>query len=241
MNNNSVLQGITDSIPIGLSFLLFGGIFGVMALQVGMTPLESVLMSWFVHAGSAQFAVLPMLSNEANFWSMVLVTFLMNSRYLLMGMSLAPHYASHPKWMANVTAFFMSDEQYALTFNHMSRNGFDKTYILVVSLFLHGLWSLGTWIGTIAGNWISNPQALGLEFSFTAMFLALAFSELRTPKRIILFLTCGVTAIVLSLWSTNGLHVLGAGALAFVVGFLSPTTLKDQIQANHKQQGGETA
>lgn len=235
------LKGIMDATPIALSFLLFGGIFGVLSLQVGMTPLHSVAMSFLVHAGSAQFAVLPMLTDGADFWAMVLVTFLMNSRHFLMGMSLAPYYAPLTRNNANVAAFFMSDEQYALTLNHIRRSGFDKNYVFTVSIFLHVFWALGTFLGTVVGHWLPDPQGLGLEFSFTAMFLALAYDQVGSVSRLSTFLICGGVAILLSLWSANGLHVLGAGLIAFAVGYLRPVSSENAVEKETKGKEGITA
>ncbi|MEJ8544932.1 AzlC family ABC transporter permease [Brevibacillus borstelensis] len=213
-------QGIRDSVPIGMSFLVFGGIFGMMALQAGMSSGESVLMSFFVHAGSSQFAVLPMLVEGAGFWTMVMVTFFMNSRHLLMAMSLAPYYSRHNRRFADLIAFFLSDEQYAITYNRIRQAGFDKAYILSVSIFLHLFWALGTWLGSLFGQFLPDPERFGLEFSFTAMFLALTVGLLTSPMRIAVFVGCGAVACLFSLVADSGLHVLGAGLLAFAVGYM---------------------
>ncbi|CAM5792179.1 MULTISPECIES: AzlC family ABC transporter permease [Brevibacillus] len=213
-------QGIRDSVPVGMSFLVFGGIFGMLALQTGMSTAESVWMSFFVHAGSSQFAVLPMLVEGAGFWTMVMVTFFMNSRHFLMAMSLAPYYSRQNKRFADLIAFFLSDEQYAITYNRIQQYGFDKSYILSVSLFLHLFWALGTWLGSLFGYLLPDPQRFGLEYSFTAMFLALSVGMLSSPIRVAIFLGCGAVACLLSMASTSGLHVLGAGLLAFAVGFI---------------------
>ncbi|USG63574.1 AzlC family ABC transporter permease [Brevibacillus ruminantium] len=230
-------QGIVDSVPIGVSFLVFGGIFGMLGLQAGLSTAENVLMSFFVHAGSAQFAVLPMLAEGAGFWAMVLVTLLLNSRYFLMGLSLAPYYSKQSRRFANLIAFFMSDEQYAITYNRIRLYGFDSAYILSVSLFLHLFWALGTWLGSIAGHLLPDPHRFGLEYSFTAMFLALSVGMLSSKVRVAVFLGCGAAACLLSAWSVNGLHVLAAGVLAFAAGYWRMPAGSNQMVEGEKPAG----
>ncbi|WP_308216646.1 AzlC family ABC transporter permease [Pseudalkalibacillus decolorationis] len=63
---------------MGISFIVFGSIFGMMAIQIGLSPFESLLMSIFSFAGSAQLSVLPMIVENSSVYAMVLTTLLIN-------------------------------------------------------------------------------------------------------------------------------------------------------------------
>jgi len=56
----SILQGLSAAWPICLGYIPIGMAFGVLAQKAGLYPLEIMMMSIFVFAGSSQFiAFLP--------------------------------------------------------------------------------------------------------------------------------------------------------------------------------------
>ncbi|MFD3445972.1 AzlC family ABC transporter permease [Microbacteriaceae bacterium 4G12] len=227
-------QGVMDAIPIGLSFLLFGSIFGMMAMQTGLTAWQSVAMSMMVFAGAAQFACLPMLAEHASYWTIILATFLINSRHLLMGLSISPYYKTFSKRFVNFAGFFLLDEQYALTLHRFRHHKPNQSYIIGLSLTFYITWCVGTWLGTVAGGWIPNPEALGLGFSFTAMFLALVYYQFTSLLRVVTFFVCGLVATMLVFVLPNGLHILVAGIVSFAIGYALPA--KEQETETEQQE-----
>jgi len=227
----SARQGVLDSLPITVSIILFGVIFGMLSLQAGLSGSQAVLMSFTVYAGAAQFTALSMLADQADLWAIVLACFLLNSRHLLMGLSMSPYYQKFSFAQVNLFAFFLTDEQYAITLNRFRHQQSDAAYIIAVGLSLYIGWCSGTWLGTIAGKWFPDPASLGLGFSFTAMFLALAYYQLTSPLRIAVFLLCGTAAAGLSLLLPSGLHLLAAGVIAFAIGYCLPVKKEDQAES----------
>ncbi|MGI6187027.1 MAG: AzlC family ABC transporter permease, partial [Brevibacillus sp.] len=134
----------------------------------------------------------------------------------------SPYYQRFSPAQVNALAFLLTDEQYAITLNRFRRYPSDTSYILGVGLSLYIAWCLGTWLGTVAGQWIPDPAALGLGFSFTAMFVALAYYQLLSVVRILTFVLCGAAAVGMTFVLPNGLPVLVAGLLAFAIGYFLP-------------------
>ncbi|WP_240675688.1 AzlC family ABC transporter permease [Ammoniphilus sp. CFH 90114] len=229
-------QGIMDAVPIGLSFLLFGGIFGMMAIQAGLSIWQSVGMSFIVFAGSAQFTSLSMISDQASILAIILATFLINSRHLLMGLSMSPYYAGFSNRFVTLLSFFLIDEQYALTLNRFRHFAPTKSYIMGVSFTLYFTWVFGTFLGTMTGSWIPDPEALGLGFSFTAMFLALVFYQLTNLLRIATFFLCGGLAVALVFVVPNGLHLLIAGVLSFAIGYAFPAKSRKVVKEEQPKE-----
>lgn len=218
----SFKRGLWDALPITASYVLFGAIFGMMSLQAGLTAWESVAMSIFVYTGAAQFSAISMIAEHASMLAIILTTCLLNTRHLLMGLSVSPYYQRFSRSQVDGLAFYLTDEQYAITLNRFRHHQSEVPYIFGVSVSLHVSWVTGTWLGTVAGQWIPDPASLGLGFSFTAMFLALAYYQLVSLTRILSFLFCGALAVYFSLLLPNGLHLLVAGLAAFLIGYALP-------------------
>lgn len=234
--------GLWDALPITASYILFGAIFGMMSLQAGLSTWESMTMSLFVYSGAAQFSVISMLVDQASMWAIILTTFLLNTRHFLMGLSMSPYYQKFSAAQVNGLAFYLTDEQYALTLNRFRHHPSQLSYIFAVSVSLHLSWALGTWLGTIAGKWIPDPASLGLGFSFTAMFLALAFYQLTSVTRVLTFLLCGALATCFALFLPDGLHLLIAGIVAFGIGYFLPSKNKEEEnQSEQSDKAVETA
>ena len=86
-----VLEGIKAAWPICLGYLPLGFAFGVLAQKAGLDLLDIALMSILVYAGSSQFIAVAMISGAAAPVSIILTTFVVNLRHLLMSSSLAVH------------------------------------------------------------------------------------------------------------------------------------------------------
>jgi predicted branched-subunit amino acid permease len=85
---------LSDGLRAGVPFALAGGVvaisFGVVARQAGLSPVAAVVMSAIVYAGSAQFAAIAILAQGGGVGAAVAAAALMNSRFLPMGVALAP-------------------------------------------------------------------------------------------------------------------------------------------------------
>src|SRR4029453_8168670 len=82
-------RGARRTLPIGVSVLVYGTVFGGLAAQAGLSPLEAVLMSALVFAGGAQFIALELWQAPLPIVALVLTTLVVNLRFLLMGASLS--------------------------------------------------------------------------------------------------------------------------------------------------------
>src|SRR5215470_11592224 len=85
-----LLEGTRLSVGIAISVFTYGLVFGVLSQQVGLSFLESLLMSLLVFAGASQFAVMGLWVYPLPILNIVLTTLVINLRHLLMGASISP-------------------------------------------------------------------------------------------------------------------------------------------------------
>ena len=72
------------------------------------------LLTGLNFAGGSEFAILEVWSSPPNLLMLMFITFLVNSRHLLMGASLVPYLKHLPNRKVFPALFFMVDESWAL-------------------------------------------------------------------------------------------------------------------------------
>ena len=85
-----ILSGMWQALPIVLGYVPVGFAYGVLALKAGLPAIPAALMSMIVFAGSAQFIAVGLLAVDAPALTVILTTFVVNLRHLLMSAAMAP-------------------------------------------------------------------------------------------------------------------------------------------------------
>ncbi len=85
-----VLAGVRVAAPMAVSVAVYGVVFGVLARQVGMSLLETVLMNVIVFAGAAQLAALDSWVAPLPIAALVITVVLVNMRLIMLGAALRP-------------------------------------------------------------------------------------------------------------------------------------------------------
>jgi len=137
---------------------------------------------------------------------------LLNSRYLPMGIAVAPVAEGGP--LARVLgAQLMIDESWALAH---TREGLDWWRLLGAGGVLYLAWALGTAAGLLAGQALADPAALGLDAAFPALFLGLLWPWLRRRRTAVVAALAGGIALVLTPVLPEGLPLLAAATVALL-------------------------
>ena len=118
-------------LPVAISIASYGVVWGVLAGQAGLTPLEVVLMSGLVYAGASQFVAIDMWSPlSLPVASIVVATAVINLRMLLMTATLRPQFEHLPRWRALLAMFLVSDEVWAMTMAEHAKGGGGAAFML---------------------------------------------------------------------------------------------------------------
>ena len=94
--NASFRGGVKEGIPFAVAGGLLAISFGVLAHDTGLGAWGAILMSAVVFGGSAQFASVGILSTGGSLGTALLAATLVNSRFLPMGVALAPYLPGGP-------------------------------------------------------------------------------------------------------------------------------------------------
>ena len=170
-------EGFMKSVPVGIGVFAYGLVFGMLAVQAGMSPVQAQLMSLVVFAGASQLMALEFWGPHLPVLSIVLTTFVVNLRHLLMGAAMRDWLVRISPGKSYFSLFFMTDESWALSVKEMASGKKDAAFLLGSGLCIYFFWNLSTFLGATMTFWIdrylSDPSVLGLDFAFTAVFIAL--------------------------------------------------------------------
>ena len=206
---SQVRDGVRAILPLAVAVPAFGLSFGVLAVAAGMGKLAPVVMSATTFAGSAQFAVASVFEAEGGAAAALAAAVLLNARYAPMSIAVAPGFAG-PWWRRVLESQLIVDESWALSARGGGR--FDVPVLLGAGLVLYPAWVLSTALGVFAGNRVGDPDRLGLDAAFPALFLALLVPMIRSRRALAAALLGGAIAFVLVPVAAPGVPIVAASA-----------------------------
>lgn len=106
-------KGLLASLAIAIGYLPIAFSFGLAALQAGLEPGTTVLVSAVVFAGASQFVLIALLSSGAGLISVLPTVTLMNARHLFYGPALLGKLDGHARLPAPLLSFGLTDEVFA--------------------------------------------------------------------------------------------------------------------------------
>ena len=176
------LEGAKRCLPIEVAGFAIGLVFGVLAGQAGLSAAETVLMSALVFSGATQFVVLGLWAAPLPVAAIVLTTLVVNLRYVLMGATLAPWFSGLSRLKAYGSIFFLADENWALAMGEHAKGRRDAAFLIGGGLAMFASWTISSLLGRAVGGALEDPARWGLDFAFTAVFLALLAGLWRGRK-----------------------------------------------------------
>jgi 4-azaleucine resistance transporter AzlC len=215
---SGTVAGFRACVPVALGVAVYGVLFGLLARQKGMSWVEAQSMSLFVFAGASQLIALDLWGPELPVVSLIVTTFIVNLRHVLMGAALSPQLLRLSAGRAFGSLFFMTDESWAMTLARYAddkRRGLasDGAFLIGAGLAVYVFWNVSTALGHVLVRGLDDPARYGLDFAFTAVFTALLVG-LRPRRADVLPLIAATCAALLTARFCPGKWYILAGALA---------------------------
>jgi len=209
----SILPGLAAAWPICLGYVPIGLAFGVLAQKAGLYPIEITMMSILVFAGSSQFIAVSMLSAGAGAVPVIITTFAVNLRHLLMSSSLAVFLGNTTRKKLSLFAYGVTDESFAVNYTRFSQKNWNLSQALVVNHTANLTWVISSVIGGYSGRFI-HENAFGIDYALTAMFICLLIFQLKGRFYVITAVISGIVAVILSLIIPGSSYIILASVIA---------------------------
>ena len=188
------LKGIIDVSPLMIPVVPFGLIFGILAIDIGFTPLATMGMSLIIFGGASQIVLLQLFSGGAS--SLVIISSVgaVNSRHLLYGAVVSEHVSDLKLFWKIIISYFLIDQAFARSNEYFKKSNDKNKYFHLIGggVTCWVIWQTTTFLGIILGSAI--PEKLGLSFAVPLTFLALLVNDFRKMINVIVIIISGLVA-----------------------------------------------
>ena len=173
-------SGARDIVPLAVGVAIYGLAFGLLAVQAAFAPAQVGVMAAVVFAGGSQIVAAQQLLAGAGAVAALVAGLALNLRLLLVTASLRDVYAGRPWWQVALGAHLATDENWALLLAQRAK-GREVGYWYLVGggMCLLLVWCLATVAGAAFARAMPAPKSLGMDFAFTAAFIAISRSLFR--------------------------------------------------------------
>ena len=156
-------------------------------------------------------------------FSIILTTFIVNLRHLLMSAAIAPYLRGWRKSELAAFAFHLTDETFALYSLRFPKGVPFKAEIFGTNVTAQFAWVLGTWLGIALGEFIGDVRPLGLDYALPAMFVALLIMQVKKVPQVGSGFIAAILSIGLVLLGFDRWNVILAAFLGATIGALVET------------------
>ncbi len=200
---------IKRALPVMISYFFISMAFGVVASK--FFGMYSVLMSFAVFAGAAQFIAVRMVQENYGPIAIILTVLLVNSRHLLMCGYISSIYPDLSKLKKVIMAFGITDETFALG---ISSDFQDHSSQLKLNFMAFSAWVTGTIAGVMFGEIVPEEFYQVIPFGLTAMFISILVSGIKGYSYIISAVVAGIASLVIG----GGISVIIASVAGIIAG-----------------------
>ena len=213
-------NGCLQEIPLQLGVFPFGIAYGILGIEVGLTNIQTFLLSIIIFAGVSQIVFAQLFSTFTPSFMIVGTIGIVNLRHILYGVSLSSYLKKLSlKWRI-ILSYLITDEAFAISYKRFSEE--KKTKYMHFHLLGSGItlwisWQISTLIGIFIGP--SIPNSLNLEYVIPLSFIAIVVVSINTKIKLIIFIMSALLSILLRDLPWN-LWIITSALISIIIGVL---------------------
>ena len=213
------IEGCKKGIPIAFGYVPMGIGYAAIAINAGMSPLQTISMSVLVYAGAGQIIAASMLLSGATAMAIILTNFVVNLRYFVMSTCVLNQVEKSSLPLNILAAHVTVDESFAMF--SLSEDSNIWVY-LGIAVFAWLSWIVGVGIGVVVLDILPVIVTNSFNISLYALFVAILVPSIKESKQIaLLVLITAVLNIILGQflgnWSLIVSTLVGAAVGMYIV------------------------
>lgn len=223
--------GVRDGFPFIIMVAPFAALFGVVAIEAGLTVAQTMGFTVLVIAGASQFAALQLMTENAAIGFVLLAALAVNLRMAMYSAALAPHLGKAKLWQRVLIGYLNFDQSYMMSvarYEDEPDMGLEQkvAFYLGVALAISPFWCAFTFVGVKIGAAI--PQGIEVSFMIPIAFLTMVAPMMKSLAHIAAAFVSVVVALALA-WLPSGSGLLVGAVCAMVVGVAVETWMERDL------------
>lgn len=179
----------------------WGMMTGVASLGYGLSPLEAMLISTVVFAGSAQMAAMPLMLAGAPLWVIWATALCVNLRFVVFSAHLRDYFMHIPTVRRLSTGYFFGDLSYVMLTRRYSQPPTQAADRQAMEAYVYGMSciNVASWMGAaVLGVGLAQfiPSQWGLGFAGILALVGITCSLASTRLRVLAFAVASVVAVL---------------------------------------------
>ncbi len=179
------IKGVIKGSHISIGYIPIGISFGLIAKALDIPNEVVILMSLIVYAGASQFMAVSLMSTGIGMVEIILTTFIVNLRHLLMSGSLSQKiHSKADEKLLPIIAFGITDETFAYI-SMADQDELSDAWIIGLNVIAYLSWVLSTVVGLYLSASLPDIIQTSMGISLYAMFIALLVPNIKGNKALL--------------------------------------------------------
>lgn len=238
MQKRDWVDGFKVIYPVMVGYVPLGLACGMVLYDAGFSAFEILMMSLFVFAGAAQFMAASMLAMGAAIPSIIVMTFFLNLRHLLMSSSISGRLKNSSIPFLMVFSHTLADEAYAVNYNQFQNHVWSPQKALPANVLAFFTWSISTLLGGVIGSTVTINTMI-MNYVLIAMFICMLVNQFASRLIVFVGLFSGILSVVLMVVLQHNIALVIAATIASFVGYFGEEYLAKKKAIEGEWQHGE--
>ncbi len=238
INFKEFKAGALLSLPICAGYFAVSFALGITAREAGINAPLAALMSFTNLASAGQFAGITLIASQAAFFETFLTILVINMRYGLMSLTLTQKLAPGTGTVKRLLiAYGNTDEIFGVSSTR--KEPITGSFMAGLEIFPILSWTAGTFIGSVAGNILSERLLSALGIALFGMFVSIVVppATKHRPTAVVALISMGLSLLMyfvpfLSDHISSGFRVIICTLSAAFVGALFFPTPEEKKEAD---------
>jgi len=235
MTKKDWLEGFKQIIPVAASYIPLGIACGMALQDAGFSSVGIFLLSLLVYAGAAQFMAASMVAVGASVPSIILMTFFLNLRHILMSSSISSYLKKKSPSFMLLFSHTLSDEAFGVNIHRFTTKNWSPEKGMAANLLGYSTWVFSTVAGGLIGTTL-NIHTVVVNYVLIAMFICMLLDQFVSRTHLIVGIAAGVLAVILKIILQHNISLVIAAVLASLVGYLLDARQQEVVKKEEAMQ-----
>lgn len=219
MDQTALSNSLKAAFPVMISYVAIGLACGMVLFDVEFSLFQIMLISIFVYSGASQFLLASMILSGASLLSILLTTFFLNLRMILMSASLANYIKKESPLYLFLFGISLTDESFGLNYTYFQTNDWTTTEAISLNIANYVTWVVSTVFGGALASVIEIDTTV-MSFAIVALFISMMVNQFVDKKYIITAVIAVVLTIIFTILLQNNISIVIAAILSSFIGYL---------------------